>query len=72
MNSPLKAYENVPFLKSAACRPVRLQLEYLHPEVQMEKENIRSTIVMFGSARIPSPETAGKENGISEHHDRRS
>ncbi len=53
-----KAYENIPFLNSAHCRPVRLQLEYLHPEVTMQDEGIKSTIVLFGSARIPSPETA--------------
>ncbi len=58
MKSPPKAYENIPFLNSDACRPVRLQLEYLHPEVTMEEQGIKSTIVIFGSARIPSPETA--------------
>jgi uncharacterized protein (TIGR00730 family) len=52
-----KAYENIPFLNSAHCRPVRLQLEYLHPEVTMLDEGIKSTIVLFGSARIPSPES---------------
>lgn len=55
---PPKAYENIPFLNSAYCRPVRLQLEYLHPEVTMREEGVNSTIVLFGSARIPSPETA--------------
>jgi uncharacterized protein (TIGR00730 family) len=59
MKNPPKAYENIPFLNSDHCRPVRLQLEYLHPEVMMEKERINSTIVLFGSARIPSPENAG-------------
>jgi uncharacterized protein (TIGR00730 family) len=54
---PPKAYENIPFLNSPYCRPVRLQLEYLHPEVSMQEEGVRSTIVLFGSARIPSPET---------------
>ena len=58
MISPPKAYENIPFLNSAYCRPVRLQLEYLHPEVTMVEQGVKSTIVLFGSARIPSPETA--------------
>jgi hypothetical protein len=57
MITPPKAYENIPFLNSAPCRPVRLQLEYLHPEVTMTEEGVKSTIVLFGSARIPSPET---------------
>jgi uncharacterized protein (TIGR00730 family) len=52
-----KAYENIPFLNSDHCRSVRLQLEYLHPEVTMLDEGIKSTIVLFGSARIPAPES---------------
>lgn len=60
MIKPPKAYENIPFLNSSHCRPVRLQLEYLHPEVTMQDEGIKSTIVLFGSARIPSPEAAGE------------
>lgn len=59
MISPPKAYENISFLNSPYCRPVRLQLEYLHPEVTMTEEGVKSTIVLFGSARIPSPEKAG-------------
>lgn len=59
MIAPPKAYENMSFLNSPYCRPVRLQLEYLHPEVTMQEEGVKSTIVLFGSARIPSPETAG-------------
>lgn len=59
MIKPPKAYENISFLNSDHCRPVRLQLEYLHPEVTMEEQGIKSTIVLFGSARIPSPETVG-------------
>ncbi len=58
MISPPKAYENIPFLNSPYCRPVRLQLEYLHPEVTMQEQGVKSTIVLFGSARIPSPEAA--------------
>jgi uncharacterized protein (TIGR00730 family) len=60
MINPPKAYENIPFLNSPYCRPVRLQLEYLHPEVTMTEEGVKSTIVLFGSARIPSPETAAE------------
>ncbi|MCF7817214.1 MAG: TIGR00730 family Rossman fold protein [Kiritimatiellales bacterium] len=56
MKSPVKAYENIPFLNSEACRPVRLQLEYLHPEETMKAQGVKSTIVLFGSARIPSSE----------------
>ena len=56
MKNPLKAYENIDFLMSDHCREIRLQLEHLHPEVVMQQQGIKSTIVLFGSARIPSPE----------------
>ena len=56
MIKPPKAYENISFLNSSHCRHVRLQLEYLHPEITMEEQGIKSSIVLFGSARIPSPE----------------
>ena len=49
MESPVKAYENIPFINSDTCRPVRLQLEYLHPETVIKEHAIRSTIVLFGS-----------------------
>ena len=61
MKQPLKAYEDVAFLKSEHCRAVRLQLEMLKPEVVMSAEGVRSTIVIFGSARLPSPEKAARE-----------
>ncbi len=54
----IKAYEDVSFLKQDICRPIRLQLELLKPEVIMQEENILSTIVVMGSARQPSPEVA--------------
>jgi uncharacterized protein (TIGR00730 family) len=60
MIAPPLAYENISFLNSAYCRPIRLQLEYLHPEVTMQGEGVKSTIVLFGSARIPSPEGVEK------------
>ena len=56
MENPIKAYENLEFLKSSPCREIRLQLEHLHPEVVMQEQKIKSTVVLFGSARIPSPE----------------
>lgn len=55
---PLKAYEDIGFLKSDHCRPARLQLEFLKPEVTMEERRIESTIVLFGSARTQPPEVA--------------
>ncbi len=60
MKNPPTAYEDTEFLKSDSCREIRLQLEHLHPDVVMRKHEIESTIVLFGSARIPSPEEAAK------------
>ncbi|QCI79350.1 LOG family protein [Hankyongella ginsenosidimutans] len=39
-------------------RPVRLQLELLKPEIVLQEYHIASTIVFYGSARIPEPGTA--------------
>jgi uncharacterized protein (TIGR00730 family) len=54
----LKAYEDVPFLKRDEARAVRLQLEFLRPDVIMAENHVCSTIVLFGSARIPEPQRA--------------
>ena len=55
---PLKAYLNHAFIKSRDARPLRILAEYLEPEQRFEEHDIRDTIVFFGSARIPSRETA--------------
>ena len=52
------AFEDPDFLKEEALRPVRLQLELLKPEMMLRRLQIRSTIVVFGSARILPPEKA--------------
>ncbi|MDD8047702.1 MAG: TIGR00730 family Rossman fold protein [Verrucomicrobiota bacterium] len=62
----LKAYEDIEFLKSDAARPVRLQLELMHPEVMMQKHKIESTIVVFGSARTLPPEVAEEQLRVLE------
>lgn len=65
-NKNLKAYEDIDFLKQDVCRPVRLQLELLKPDVIMEREKIISTIVIMGSARQPSPEEAKQRKSEAE------
>ena len=45
---------------------VRLQLEYLKPEMAMLEQGIESTIVLFGSARMLSPEVAAVELAAAE------
>ncbi len=61
MNELLKAYEDVDFLKRPECRPIRLQLELLRPDLVMEEHGIRSTIVVFGSSRVMSPQEAEQQ-----------
>lgn len=50
--SYLRAYEDIDFLKQPELRPVRLQLELLKPEMILQKEGVRSTVVVFGGTRI--------------------
>jgi uncharacterized protein (TIGR00730 family) len=54
------AFADEEFLCREELRPVRLQLELLKPEMAMNQEDIRSTIVLFGGARIP--EAAKKDS----------
>ena len=49
------AFDDQDFLTREELRPVRLQLELLKPEMILQERGIKSTIVMFGSARIPEP-----------------
>lgn len=49
------AFADNDFLVSEYTRNVRLQLEYLKPELTLIEEGIRSTVVLFGGARIPEP-----------------
>jgi uncharacterized protein (TIGR00730 family) len=47
-------------------RPVRLQLELLKTELALDEAGIRSTIVMFGGARVPAPDqAAGGHPGLA-------
>jgi hypothetical protein len=52
------AFTDTDFLLRDELRPVRMQLELLKPELVQTEQGIESTIVIFGSARITSPETA--------------
>jgi uncharacterized protein (TIGR00730 family) len=58
MHAPLAPHKDPTFLESTAARPIRILAEYLQPLVQLKKEGIGDTIVMFGSARIESRESA--------------
>ncbi|UHD14342.1 LOG family protein [Thiocapsa bogorovii] len=54
------AYTDVDFLMRDEARPLRLQLELLKPELELQDQRVESTIVVFGSARIADPETAAQ------------
>ena len=52
------AFADTDFLLHEELRPIRMQLELLKPELVQREQGIESTIVIFGSARIPAPEAA--------------
>lgn len=54
------AFDDPAFLGRDELRPVRLQLELLKPELAMNEAGIKSTVVMFGGARIPAPRDKDK------------
>jgi hypothetical protein len=70
------AFADHDFLTREELRPVRLQLELLKPQMIMDERGIESTVVMFGGARIPAPDTVDKAGtpelaALSRYYDRR-
>lgn len=61
------AYEDSEFLVNEDLRPIRLQLELIKAERALRGEDIKSTIVVFGSARTPQDNRYYKE---AEHFSR--
>lgn len=57
-HNPELAYQNLEFLNSDICRPIRLQAEFLYAHETMKQNHIDYTVVVFGSARIKPPEVA--------------
>ena len=54
------AYQDPDFLLRDDLRSVRLQLELLKPDLLQQEQRIESTVVVFGSSRIPEPAAARK------------
>ena len=52
------AFADPEFLLRREVRGIRFQLELLKPELEQKSQGIENTIVVFGSARFPSPEDA--------------
>ena len=63
------AFRDTDFLLREELRPVRFQLELLKPEMLLDEAAVGSTLVMYGSARIPSPDHAALlvENATGEN-----
>ena len=60
------AFADPDFLTREELRPVRLQLELLKPQMILDERGIRSTVVLFGGARIPDPaNSAGAKPGLA-------
>lgn len=54
------AVEDTEFLLGDETRDLRFAMEYLKPELALRAWGVRSTVVVFGSARIPSPDAAAE------------
>ncbi len=68
------AFADPDFMLREELRPVRLQLELLKPELAMTELGIKSTVVLFGGSRVPSPETLGRarspaQAALAPHYD---
>ena len=71
-----RADQDTDFLERDEVRGLRLQLDYLKPELLMQQEQVGSTVVVFGSTRIVEPATAEQrvsalEKRLLEHPDDR-
>lgn len=58
---PKLAYEDRIFMESLGARPLRILAEYLDPLGRLRRAKVGDTIVMFGSARTYSRETAERK-----------
>ncbi|MEM7222248.1 MAG: TIGR00730 family Rossman fold protein [Pseudomonadota bacterium] len=61
LGRPEKAYKDQDFMRGQDGRPLRMLAEYLEPKARFERYRVDDTIVFYGSARIPSRETAEAE-----------
>jgi uncharacterized protein (TIGR00730 family) len=59
------AFQDDDFLTRRELRPVRLQLELLKPELELDAHGIVSTVVLFGGARIPAPGQPARTPGLA-------
>jgi len=65
-SSYIPADRDTEFLQRPELRPLRLGLELLKPELIQQEHGIRSTIVVFGSARLQEPTVAREAVRLAE------
>lgn len=65
-SSYILAEKDTEFLQRDELRSVRIGLELLKPDLIQKEEHIRSTIVVFGSARLHEPSAAKQALDIAE------
>ncbi len=56
-----RADDDLDFLARDGMRGVRLQIDYLKPELLLEEKGVRQTIVVFGSTRLCEPAAAQRK-----------
>ena len=60
------AFADPEFLLRRETRGIRMQLELLKPDLEQQAQGIESTVVVYGSARFPSPEDAQAELALAQ------
>lgn len=71
-SSYIPADRDTEFLQREELRPIRIGLELLKPELIQHEQGIRSTIVVFGSARLQEPAAARETLRLREEEAARS
>ena len=61
------AFADPEFLLRRETRGIRFQLEMLKPDLDQTEQGIQNTVVVFGSARFPSPVEAEKALSDAQH-----
>lgn len=56
-----EADKDMEFLQSDQARGLRLQLDYLKPQLLLDQHDVRQTIVIFGGTRIQEPAAAKRK-----------
>jgi uncharacterized protein (TIGR00730 family) len=56
-----RADKDIDFLGRDGVRGVRLQIDYLKPELLLKEHQVYQTIVVFGGTRIGEPDAAGRK-----------